>query len=327
MTYGGESWAKKLARIQYWKRAHSLVGTDAFLSARYLVLCGPDAGDAKCLVGMGVDPTRIVAVDTDRAALDSACAFKGPEYVHGDVRGVARKMRGRFAHVFLDLCSTIGPASAKLVAQTGAFALRENGILGSGFMYGRETAPVMRRVREWAPGVATWVGAHKDAGRAIRSCDDPDMVGQTEDTLKEQWTKFLADEPAKASRSLVANKYVRDAAIAVGFGTLCVGQCFYRSTKTRPDGTRAGVPMIYTMHMVERLRGRDPAWWYGAMFANAVNSIPDDPDGSLVRQMAINVARGRTASSAEVAMLLNLSRQQLAAWLAVDTRERKASAA
>ncbi len=74
--YGGESVGKKLARYSFWDRTKRWLG-DRFFTEQHLVLASRDGGDVAVLKGLGVTPQNIVAVDTDKEAVDD-CRRKHP---------------------------------------------------------------------------------------------------------------------------------------------------------------------------------------------------------------------------------------------------------
>jgi hypothetical protein len=134
----GDTYAKKQARYRFWLNAVRTQG-EKFQRAKYLVLAGPEACDARVLRVLGVPPENITAVDEDGPAIDSARdLFPGPEYIHGDVLEVAKKKRLQFGGVFLDFCSPLSAKNANYALRVASWGLRTGGVFGVGFMYGRE---------------------------------------------------------------------------------------------------------------------------------------------------------------------------------------------
>lgn len=63
--YRGESPAKKFARWGFWLEVRAQLGKERFLEGEHLVLASAEAGDVSVLLGMGVKPRNIMAIDMD----------------------------------------------------------------------------------------------------------------------------------------------------------------------------------------------------------------------------------------------------------------------
>lgn len=327
MSYGGESWAKKVARLQYWIHAAETVGADRFWRSKFLVLAGPDAGDCRMLVHMfGVPPSQIVAVDRSAEALASAKeACPGPEYVAGDIVAAARERRHRFDHVFVDLCSTIGPGSASVVARAAAQAIRSDGIVGCGYMYGRESAAgraALDRVRRGLDRQFENIRAMDPVYRkkylaAFRDISRDDPFGSVEAMEDFVMQANSSDETPAHLRVTAADWITKDAFRTVGFWYAQHFSIAYRSTKDNGGG----VPMLYGMGGVKR--GATPAWgvdWLVSHPRRALRVAPDAHEGA--REACVHFRR-MGLSNADIAAGMGVSGARIAAWLAVDTRERK----
>ena len=113
--YRGETPVKKVARLYFWNHVRTLVGPERFKAGPHVVLSGPDAGDVATLLGMGVKPNGIVAVDTDRHAVDAAYwKFPGMDIRHEDVREALAAMKNPPVSVFLDTCHHVSNKSLEL---------------------------------------------------------------------------------------------------------------------------------------------------------------------------------------------------------------------
>ena len=94
--------------------------------------------------------------------------------------------------------------------------------------------------------------------------------------------------------------------------------------------------MIYMAFIVRRLRWfRGKYMWARALIdygdnvgkVTLMKDIGDDPDGEKLKAEALRLRKDKGIESKHVADLLNIKRQQVAAWLAWDTmREREAKA-
>lgn len=137
-TYKGESPSKKVARLVYWDQLVDELG-DTFFETTHVVLASREGGDISVLLGLGVDPERIVAVDRVASAIEK-CATRFRSYPVrfrvGDVADVART-EADVGHVFLDLCSPISRESVRTITSVAA-ALRVGSVVGVGILRGRE---------------------------------------------------------------------------------------------------------------------------------------------------------------------------------------------
>lgn len=292
MGYGGESFAKKIARLHAWANLQEIVGVRAMASAKALVLAGPDNADARILITMGVPPRNITAVDCDVEAARSAReALPGVGCVVDDVVEVAKRRRRTFDVMMLDFCAQLSPRSVEAVAAAASFGLRDGGgALGCAFSYGREGG-------EWG----AFVGEIR--GVAHRAQFDESGAAQ--------------------ARAATFRAYVEDALRRRGARWFPHSEEGVFYTSCRESG--AGTPMVYftggvarspKMRLLPPVASRDPRL-VRVLGGHAANM-------AVVRDAAVRAAR--ESGSAHAASLYNLSASQVAAWLAVDTRKRDAQA-
>lgn len=122
-TYKGESPGKKLARMQFWGSVALALG-DRFYRKKHLVLASQHGGDISVLVGLGVDPRNVIAVDLRPDAV-AACKARWPTATVKcrDVRMAAQDHRKELASVFLDFTWAIGPDVADVTRRRRAARL------------------------------------------------------------------------------------------------------------------------------------------------------------------------------------------------------------
>jgi len=111
-NYRRESPGKKQARILLWQMVETKMGKVAFRKGPHLVLASAEAGDVSTLLGMGVPPESIYAVDVDRHAIAAARskfkAFKGVNWADIDFVNAAEYFQvEEWAMAFIDLCSNL----------------------------------------------------------------------------------------------------------------------------------------------------------------------------------------------------------------------------
>ncbi len=78
----GDSPAKKIARLNLWREIEARSKYPAFVRGAHIVVSGRYGGDIGVLIGMGVPPKNIYAVDTDTHAL-AAARHKFPDVNFG----------------------------------------------------------------------------------------------------------------------------------------------------------------------------------------------------------------------------------------------------
>jgi hypothetical protein len=330
MAYGGESNAKKMARMKAWWQALDFMpggGMPADLEkVKAFVIAGPEAADIRVLRGSGVLPEHVVAVDVDPRAIESSRAVV-PEakYLRGDFVDICRhrKYRRAFDLLFIDLCSTLGDDVLIKAMQAVAFAGRHRCVLVLGHMYGREQGL---------------------AASAIRSVVEDREADWTERSRKVQGEEPILTEAQQRRvfqkvASVVSRHSVVDAAFEMRARThgLCVvglGYVAYRSGR-RSRGRSCGVPMIYHIYWCARLARRtrrEEAQTALAMYEEidqvrnftgkaGTDLLADDPDGTHLRAEALQLSD--VFGTAQAADLLNLKPGQIAAWRAWRTRRHR----
>ena len=143
--YRGESATKKVQRLVFWNAVKREVGPRKFNRGPHLVLSSAEAGDVSALLGMGVQPDSIVAVDTDRHAV-AAAEWKVPglDIRHENVKQTVQERK--WASVYLDLC---GPLSGKSLDVVGACLPHLSGaVLGIAMLACREQNQYRQGVAE-----------------------------------------------------------------------------------------------------------------------------------------------------------------------------------
>lgn len=132
-TYKGESWPKKLARLNFWSRAALL---PSFFRQPILCLASREAGDISVLKAFGVEPKNIVAVDICKEAAEAAQALH-PDVVvrHADAGDVQPPLP--YAAALLDFCCPVSAEIAKVVAKVSC-RMAQRGLLGVAVLSGRE---------------------------------------------------------------------------------------------------------------------------------------------------------------------------------------------
>jgi hypothetical protein len=118
-NYRRESPGKKQARLLLWHLVETTMGRSKFLKGPFLVLASAEAGDVSTLLGMGVPPNVIYAVDVDRHAIAAAKAkykaFPGVNWADIDFVLAAEYFRiEEWAFAFIDLCSNLHPNDVDL---------------------------------------------------------------------------------------------------------------------------------------------------------------------------------------------------------------------
>ena len=139
--YKKESPSKKIARKTTYKELESAAGRRRFVRGPHLVIAG-SGGDISVLLGMGVDPSGIYAVDIDKHAL--ACAKdrfrdRGVNFALVPFAQAARHFGiDEFLTAFIDMCSELKNKDIaevlKLRARYKAYAfacVRDKGLVGT----------------------------------------------------------------------------------------------------------------------------------------------------------------------------------------------------
>ncbi len=146
--YKGESPAKKMVRLNSWLKTSKELGKK-FYTEKHLVLASREGGDISVLLGLGVDPSNIIAVDLVKFAVDSAKEkFPGVVVYHNNITEVAKKYANQFASINLDWC---GHASKELLSTTLdvlRFGAQPNAICYLAFLSGREKPKLYAKIQE-----------------------------------------------------------------------------------------------------------------------------------------------------------------------------------
>ena len=346
MAYGGDSNSKRLARFHFWvKVASKLQWEDDPARAkrsRVLVLSGPEAADVRALGALNVPPQNVVAVDKDASAIAEAKKLvPDANYICDDVLKVVqqKKYRHSFDAILLDHCCPMSQRAILRSVRVGAFGLRHGGILGAGFMYGREGPEARKTMKGYR-------NYHEVLALLEQSVSDEELVEafnelpEEERRYYEHSSEYVEDQRrivakcysptmiAQYTRSNYACAKFADAALQLGRIAVPMAFYYYRSGR-RSDGLSKGVPMVYSQWAFERpfrtvsrrvMRRNERRRLRAALEHDEfdVLSLGDDPDGHVLRSRAVDLARA--FGSARTAEIFNLDKGQVAAWLAWNTR-------
>jgi hypothetical protein len=331
MSYAGDTDPKRFARFYLWITIRELLGE--FQRRRFLVLAGPEAGDARALAALGVPPDHIVAVDRDAKAVEKARAAYGhlARFVHGDVLDIVKSMRHRFDAIFLDYCSPISNRTIDYTMRVAAWGLRAEGYIGAGFMYGREgpaARDMLLRTRsamQEAMDSPDLLDVFKR--RALQMDFSPDELNDLMRLTQSELDSVVATEREalpKIARLAALDFYMREAGHRLNMGSALQAEVTYRSARAGFTGT----PMVYTVRKTRRPTRHLPVAKLHALFS--INDdrhdrfdVPSDTE-DLVRSTFLHFAEMGVERGA-LADLLCIPRTQAAAWLAVETRRQRAA--
>lgn len=140
--YKRESPSKKIARKTVYKELEAACGRRRFVAGPHLVIAGSEGGDISVLLGMGVDPAGIYAVDVDKHALAAAKdRFRdwGVHFWLGPFHLAAAAFSVKeFRTAFIDMCSELRNKDINEVLmlkaryKAYAFAMcRDKGLVGT----------------------------------------------------------------------------------------------------------------------------------------------------------------------------------------------------
>jgi len=137
-TYRGESPAKKYARFLCWSHISEGLG-NKFAEGKHLVLASREAGDISALLGLGVNPKGIIAVEHSSSAAHAA-QEKYPQVhvVCRDVVKIARECKRTLSSAYLDFCGTLTDAMISKVCQVALLGLKDDAYLAVTMLAGRE---------------------------------------------------------------------------------------------------------------------------------------------------------------------------------------------
>jgi hypothetical protein len=128
-TYKGESPSKKYARFMFWREVLGIAkkNVDKY---KHLVLASREGGDISFLLGIGVRPKLITAVDINgEAALIAQEKFNIP-VIRADVGKVARNHRREFGFGFLDFCQPLSNSLVEKVLEVMVHGMRDGALVG-----------------------------------------------------------------------------------------------------------------------------------------------------------------------------------------------------
>jgi hypothetical protein len=151
--YEREDAAKKLTRFMWWQAARKY-NPKVFYTKKHLVLAG-HGGDIAMLLGMGVDPSHIIAVDSDPECV-SYCKTNYPavDCRYGLLRPYSRAehtyQRPRIlASLFLDFCGAPALQNRRILWDW-ADCVDPNGVVGCTFLTSRGSVELAHLGQEMA---------------------------------------------------------------------------------------------------------------------------------------------------------------------------------
>jgi len=137
VEYRGDSPGKCIARMKFWRDRNAKVLSQP--GRKIAVLASEFGGDVSVLLGLGIPPKNILAIDRDRNALDRFKSnFPDVPTACGDVAEVLEKHSCKFDVVFLDF---LGNLSDNILG-TAADVMKQikfGGVLGVATLKGRES--------------------------------------------------------------------------------------------------------------------------------------------------------------------------------------------
>ncbi len=307
ITYKGESPAKKILRYRYWCEVRDLL-KERFFSGKHLVLASQEGGDLSTLIWLGVDPTNIIAIDRNRAAL-AAVKKKyhehGVTFVHGDVfdfkapkRKKAKAKSTNIVSAFFDFCSPTSVDLMNRVVRWSRSNLSTDSVVGVAVLRGRE----------------------RDQAFKVYLNSFRDQSSRGEGALPfDQWAK-------KLPRADVLETMLFIQAIEEGFLLFPEWSAAYQS-RTRDSN---GVPMLVTLMrvwkpMTPKRKGILVRKFVKEMNVDLENGTISGGrrenltkvDDEVLRDTALRSCD--TEETSAVAGLLNIPTQRLAAWKAHRT--------
>lgn len=295
-TYGGESWNKKLARAHVLIQAVSAFrAMSPSIAPRCMVLAGPAASDVRVLSALGVPAENITAVDLDPNGV-AAAERLGATGFRGDVIEAARARPRSMDIVVLDFCAQLGPTSVQTFAHAAHAALDASGIAIAAFSYGREIGARAAALSETRQRQRERSRAH--GVMAMRASQDPR-------TTRIAYFIHLLDAEMRARGSRWQAFHYE--------GDSIDGAVFYGAQKD----SGAVTPMVYFSGGLIRTHATP-----GASFGT--NNAPYVFNGSEVgvRSKAVEFRRAGGTSDG-VADLFCVDKARVAAWLAVDTMQKR----
>ena len=146
-TYKGESPSKKYARYMCWLSIAEDFDTEKFRSGKHLVLASREGGDISTLLGMGVHPKSIIAVEHSASAAHAA-QEKYPQVrvVCRDVVKMAQECKRTLSSAYLDFCGTATAATITRIRQVVLHGLKDDAYLAVTVLSGREQGELREEI-------------------------------------------------------------------------------------------------------------------------------------------------------------------------------------
>lgn len=330
-TYKGESPSKKIARFYYWAHIAKTLGVERFRNGKHLVLSSREGGDISVLLGLGVPPKNIVAVEMNVEAAEQAQEkFPSVHIICDDVFAVAKKHHRGLLSAFLDFCSPVSHALLQKVVGTAAYGLKEGGVLGCGFLAGRERGEFSKSVeeeREYARVLEQEMVALTDedirSRMAVRGMPPQFMEahGLDPEACREHLIQTSKDTLAMRARAnLLGGEFVTRG-LSVRCVPLAIAYIYYVSATAHSKG----VPMLIyagrvframTGQSIDKLKKRLREFME-EMPQPMPYDLPVLTEDDLVMHTLMLT---KTSPPAIVARMLNVPHPTLTAWMAHATR-------
>lgn len=311
--YCGESVGKKIARLMMWRRVRECLGEDRFYAGSHAVLASAYGGDIAVLLGYGVPPGQIVAVDLDtRAATICQRKFPHVRVVSGDLLNIARRHADQLASVCFDSTHALNESFLQKVA-TVATSLRHETILSVVFVRAHEKDPELfakvernKRMLDIAYQTVWKSGAHRSADFSRQMT----LLSEVNDRLVARRRRLVQHQSSvyHSRRSVGGGSPMASMVCSVWVGGLGLGlDAFER---------RAEEAELQALS------------WAAERDIDTSISVPQKTDVEL-RTAALALAHGieRSGSGFVPELLLNINKSTLAAWKAHSTRGTYASEA
>jgi hypothetical protein len=332
VTYGGESWNKKGARIFLLDAALRKLAREGVTRLRppvCMVLAGPDAADVRFLRANGVPPSNIIAVDTDPIACETARRVEPGCVVHEmDVVEAARLHRESVDLLVLDLCAQLGEPAVELFARVAGIACRSGAVAIAAFSYGRELPARMATVsglrtfaRERVKSRAGILAARELDAHSVKMSRLETFMYHARRAFQKRLHTWIGayESPVvafyastKTGRGSTPMMYVSGILVREPMKIMTVLDVLNGSTRVERIGGALHGPVVADEHGRFYCAASKTGYHMCKMFCS-------EGGEAAVRAYAVHL-RGQGLSSAQIADHINMSPGVVAAWLAVHTR-------
>lgn len=255
--YKGDTPRKKVARLFFWSQAINDLSDERVLKAKIMVVSGPTAGDVATLLGIGIPPENILAVDKDPEAIAYVrTAWPEVRTFQGDYLDAAMKHRREFDAIHIDLCRAMDPAEVAKIGKAAQWGLKSRGKLGLALSYGREGEAgkkVVDKARERVEEDALMI--HYGEAGAVNTLVAMGMSREEAERHQIEVVERADERGPKLARVRALDHALLSASYNYRFHALITHAWFYRSNDMRGVGT----PMMYALASFERHTGTPSA--------------------------------------------------------------------